>query len=517
MALTPDPPPLYPSPPGATATWPAAPLDQGGSDTITTTSGGPNFDILGRDGNPATPEQVDIIETLLFNWPYQDPHGSWCGVLGGAYVGRGGGRFTHDATILFEFRTAAEVAAVAAGTHGEVPFAATVYNAPLAGGGPLPPADGYAAFQGGPYVPADWVGYPFHRVLIREDLLAGGAGAQWAGAAFLGETILHEMGHVAQGMLMDLYGPDYVIDNTCAMFGVPSSHWGDVALNWADRAVEASAEFYKDMCMDWRRYDNRTNLQLPRGKFLDFLKLYVDYFENPYWDYHNIASAFYSYDFVRSGYVLGGVQPVALWLPDYHNVPHGVAMGGALAWPHVGDTPQLRYNFHPDDEDWLSDFHDDFGDPVDAVTAATTMGKVKLGFDYQPLSDWGTGGFSAAIRVDEVEINPADVPSGKGVINADLTGLPAEGHVMSMAFPGGPPWHYPRPDAPPHIDDAILPPAAYSVLPAPAPKRKPWWEWNGIKRTRQMIRDITWPYHGGPVDLDSQLQLGDGVRGVVRL
>lgn len=500
MALTPDPPPLYADPPAASPTTPSGTT---GADTITTYTNGPGYDILGRDGAPPDAVYADIIQTLANQYPTAAPNGSWWGDWGGFYLGTGGGRHPQPPIILFEIRTAAEVI-VAAGAlrPGETPFAASVFNAGLAATATLPAADGGSWFNSGnaPYDPdTDRI---FHRILIRDDLLTGGAGTRFAGEAFFRETCMHEVGHLIAAMIATLYGDDYLRTNVCGFFGRPTSAWDDHDLPWGDRVEEAAAEFYKDMVLPSREYDNRTNLDLPEARFGDFKQLYVDYFENPYWDYENReapnwqASTFLS----EAGYVQVTQQRSHVWVPDLATLPHGtggnIGTWRALRWPHVGDTPRFHFNFHPEDDSWIDDFAADTSDPV---VAATFLGKIHVGFSWQPLGNWGAllSEIEPPLRNDIYEVNPESEPDGKGLVTADLSGLPDEGFVMQTGFGDftpTPEWIHPRPDADTHVDPARLPLAAYDPYPAAKADRRPWWEWSGIRRARYAIRDIPWPY-----------------------
>lgn len=520
MPLTPEPPPLYASPPAASATTPTG---TDGADTITTYTNGSGFDILGRDGNPPDELYADIIDTLANQYPHQDPHGSWWGNWGGSYLGTGGGRKPQAPIILFEIRSAAEVTTAAGALHpGETPFSVSVYDTDLTGGGPLPPADGSGWFNGEPYAPGSLDDRKIHRVLIREDLIAGGAGAAFAGEDFFRETCMHEVGHLIAAMIGELYGIDYLIDNACALFGRPTSDWNDHGLPWEDRVEEAAAEFYKDAVLPSRRYDNRTNLPLPETGFDDWLRLYVDYFENPFWDYENIEGPVWRGDATafspRVVFLLSEAGHV--WAEDYATLPHGtgISIGAwrALRLPQLGDTPRLHFNFHPDDDSWIDDFSDDTSDPE---VAATFLGKVHVGFSWQPFGNWGAIGGEVAgpLRNDIYEVNPVSEPDGKGQLDADLSGLPADGFVMQTAFGDftpEPEWAFPRPDADTHADPAILPGSVYAATyPQPHADLRPWWEWSGIGRARYPLRAIVWPY--APTG-DTWLELGPPSDAVIR-
>lgn len=88
------------------------------------------------------------------------------------------------------------------------------------------------------------------------------------GRTFYQETVVHELGHVHQGLL-----DSDAVAALCDMFGQPVSHWNDQDLPWEKRVQEAQAETFKDVFLPSRRFDNRTRLRLPKARFADWLEV----------------------------------------------------------------------------------------------------------------------------------------------------------------------------------------------------------------------------------------------------
>lgn len=103
----------------------------------------------------------------------------------------------------------------------------------------------------------------------------------YAGLKFVQETVAHEVGHVVAGVKIN--SPDLIAEmcklfiRTDPMTGErsvgDSSRWA--AGEWPDRIGEAVAETFKDVFLakEMRKFDNRTNWDLPESNFRDYLRL----------------------------------------------------------------------------------------------------------------------------------------------------------------------------------------------------------------------------------------------------
>lgn len=537
MTLLIDPPPRVRAIAHSTERWPPNKLDHGGSDTIQINGSGPSFDILGHGGALPTPAQVAAVERTMFNTPptgsFPDAYGSWVNYDWDAVVGRGL-EWQFPPYVLYEFRTAAEVAAVAS-AHAHHLLAVTFQDPVFLDAipGDQPPLDGNGTYNGGPYTSGDWPNQPFIRVLISEDIL--GDPGPFGGEQFLIECIQHETGHIVQVMLRALYGDDYLRKCTCDIFGRPEAEWDTGA--WQDRVIEASAEVFKDLMLPGRKYDNRTNVPLPETRLADFEQLYVEYAETSYWSYENTIHPNYfdtgSGDFGSARHFgwfdnHASSQPFAIFArPD---IAHGGSVylpsytdafgRRSLHWPPEGDTLRVHWNF-----DWHA-----YGAPLDGEATAppgrawadmdaTYEAKVQFQVSFYPVDmalQLSMDVPTAPLLAEDVwDVNPIDNPTGKGTHNITWPpGLPDEGVVVILRMGKAGAWAHPRPDAPPVDDPPLLPfevtwrwvddPAELAASFGGADPfwrddgvndvTRPWWEWAEGVRKNTFPRAFPWPY-----------------------
>lgn len=548
------PPPTPPTRPAHPASdWnPLAPVARGGGDYIKIDSSYMSFEVLGRAGAKASDVNIDAVQTVLWNDPTMAALGSWITMHWESYIGRGAGLREAPPFILFEFRTQAEVEEAAQGGHGFIPFAVTYFEQDLsAPSAHLPACDGLDPY-GDPYEQSSWGDTPFVRILIREDLLLGGAGEEWSGRPFLCETVCHELGHVVIYLLMKAYGVAWVKEKACAIFGRPLGEWDAGA--WEDRVQEAVAETYKDVMMPKRAYDNRTNIKLAEGSFTDFKTLFVDlaediYFENA--DNHPLQ--------LRSGGAWAGNgyivtdQPGFAFTPPYQPsylfttparwaelqalgpLAGSVSQNHLLAWPHTQGSLRVHWNFNvvphsPADFGLWPDF------------SPQTDARINLGFQFWTADaalapgPGQIGNPGVLLGEVSVEVNPETNASGYGYVDLPFGALPfsppADGMLVMFAPIGRTPWAHPydggsgspNDEAPylPRPDVQIWDPDTSTWMygapgqNAGADYVKPWMEALNLPKLRRPLRDLPWPY-AGSVPLDSTLTVGQMDIGVVRM
>lgn len=101
-----------------------------------------------------------------------------------------------------------------------------------------------------------------YTVTLRPDLDDPNRDPLYNGKSFYEETVVHELGHVAQMALADSSAQH---DSFCDMFGAPHTDWTiseATPQGWETAVVEAVAETFKDMWFPDRKFDNRTRWKL---------------------------------------------------------------------------------------------------------------------------------------------------------------------------------------------------------------------------------------------------------------
>lgn len=283
----PPPQPTLPS----SSRYPANFEDPGSTATI----GQGYYYIFGRNGNPPPPAlEADIISAIDDRWPddpLASPLATWLAVYWWSwYIGTATPFGDLTPLLSIEIRTPAEVTAAAGPGAPPIVFAETGWDDNPA----FPAHDGMTSFGASPGDPA-WfdAGQRWIRVLIRDDLVSGGAGAEWAGDAFFIECIAHELGHASMFLLEQNYGASFVHTNLCDIFGKPTTAWDNPSDAWEDRVAEMAAESFKDMVYPGRVYDNRTNGELAEARFEDFRLLMTELVENVWWSIDNTGDLRY--------------------------------------------------------------------------------------------------------------------------------------------------------------------------------------------------------------------------------
>lgn len=379
--------------------------------------------MFGRAGHDPNPELESWIYDSLAVYPTVNEWGTYVNTgRWWQYTGTHPRALPDRLLVTVELRSAAELEATRGAGSPPVIFAMSGWD----GAAGFPPPDG---LSGGAPI-SSWE-RPIYRILVRDDLAAGGAGAQWSGRQFFVETVVHELGHAAQSVLMHLYDEAWLAANLCDVFGVPTTHWNDPDLPWSERVIEASAEAFKDVAFPNRRYSNRTHLPLPESRYDDFLTVMFDYIENAYWEtnntdethmvtdtaFDNLGTA----DYVtalpsfadHSWFQFVGESIAAATPPDLpilSNVPGAQKRMSAphiLSWPPTGEWT-LHYDFSYGDWDTpgaylFEDIPPPGGNPANRVHArfsiefwdlTTTPGSLGTPYghyDFIDLLDTGSG------------------------------------------------------------------------------------------------------------------------------
>lgn len=485
------------------------------------------IDIFGRAGNPPDTDLDDWIRTAINNDPEDDEYGSWAQPTSWmCYVGGPG--FVAQPVVSVELRTAAEIHTA---SGDPTSFAYTAWgDAPN-----MPPTDGRDRF--GDTVTDNWPDAPLIRILIQEDLVAGGAGTDWDGKDFFLESVLHEFGHATMMLLAFIYGDAYVIENVCYLFGKPTSQWNNPALPWGDRVVEGAAELFKDIVFPHRRYTNRTSLRMPQSKFEDWRYLFIQLPESPYWDLGNTDAlnthedGFFN-NLGSTSYITGRKQALIFAVHE-ESFPGAFGLSFLshagkrnLHWPLNG-VITLNYNFDPTGSDadpgagsrWGD--VDGFGLPVfnfntEAGLSGQPGNRVRWGLDvdfrsldntvalgsirfpiWPPVGDPDPTHYIAPISGSFV-VDPADIVFVPGVSE-----LPAEGFTMRVGVMSA--------------SDTTQP--KYTLYPSDS-GGFPWgrslmWPWLEYSAQRvAFTRDVPWPYVVTPT---GTLRIGPAAHGRVIL
>lgn len=479
--------------------------------------------IFGRDGQQPDSTLTEWIDTAVSFWPYQDPYGSWSYPGGWAGLAGTGGDFPDDLVVAIELRTAAEVAAAGPGHGGDgIVFAVTDWE----GAAGFPPLDGLTNFG------IDRSGWSpetrFIRILIREDLAAGGAGERWGGRGFFIETLMHEFGHATMMMLEADYGTDYLVQNVCNLFGRPTSDFNDPDLPWGERVVEAAAEFYKDTVFPHRRYPTRAAYRLPSARFEDFRTLFFDYVEIPYWsvfndeDLHVRENQFFENTGAASYVHLPrtvALQFVSEEFAGPRELNFTFRSGKVLHWP-INGSLTFRWNFDP------RPYYDPAGEPVpgynwDDLDADTDEPRYIFGPppEGQPLNyvniefdaefwDLETTTFLGSFRFGLFGTEGAPIPPAAGSREVEipaeiLAAIPPEGCAVFLG-------RYPAGDATLPKFDLYPSDPGGTGEPAGLSAAWPWLE-GSLQTARPTLRPFPYPIYGIP----GRLTLGPPLIGKV--
>lgn len=468
--------------------------------------------ILGRAGNPPPTEAAAwLYETINFTsddtdwWTYANPFG-WTSWAGSAID------LDHDLAFIItvEFRSAAEVAAAGGGGH---PFAVNNF----AGAPGFPAMDG-AQMDGSPTPTFDR--RRVIRILIREDLASGGAGQQWSGRAFLTESLVHELGHVALLMLIDLYGEEYVVQTLSEIFGRPESAWNSESIPWEDRTIECVAEAFKDVAFPLRRYDSRTTYKLPRARLADFTELMFDYLQFPYWRAQNTfpmtvrEDQFFNNLGATSRVRDANIAEVFFRPPSITSSQPPATLAGIYEWPPRGSMElHWNYNWAPAPDfgvAWDDLVFVDFNPPGEPGTfCKINLGIVWVG--YGGSEQFFASDFNPFLR-DEFD-NAPPIAGDMTLFPTDDGGLlgsaPEEGVRALIGFEGNGPvpkadlWEFDGPHFPGEwFDNRIGMPYTW-----------PWVDWS-LKAARGLVIQIPWPY---PRRLMGVVRLGPVQDGRVEL
>jgi hypothetical protein len=341
------------------------------------------------------------------------------------------------------------------------------------------------------------------------------------------EILVHEMGHVAMGLLIEMYGLDYVRDNLCEMFGASTSQWDSPSIPWEYRVVEAAAETFKDFAYPGRLYNNRTQLKLPISLAADFMKLFWGHTRTPYWDYSDGYSPFFWTvdNFHSSGpdwtFVNGpSIQrSFCFATPEFvaANPNHPSFVGRKpFLWPIEGDTIRLRWNFNVEPYEPLPigatfglheglEIHWSDYDP-------TYEAKIQLAALFYPIGL--SGSLGALLDEQIVEVNPVNNSTGYGTVDITIpSGLPAQGFEIALSNSGADnfqAWEHPR--TPPAYDGTSLP---WPLVPQDA-FTSPYTEWRGgIRLTPWPIPTPPWPYDVAKPTPGGGVIIGGGGGGIV--
>lgn len=176
----------------------------------------------------------------------------------------------------------------------------------------------------------------------------------FSGLKFVQESVAHEIGHVVAGVKVN--DPDKIAE-MCGLFIRTDPVTGDVSVGssgrwsageWPDRIGEAVAETFKDVFLpkSMRKFDNRTNWDLPRGNFKAFLRLMglnIEGFDEP----KQVQGTYYSPTVTEQGNVFAGASPSSQYHADLQSfgvddrpfwAAKGLSAAGLGAPVPFGDT-----------------------------------------------------------------------------------------------------------------------------------------------------------------------------------
>lgn len=161
----------------------------------------------------------------------------------------------------------------------------------------------------------------------------------FSGLKFVQESVAHEIGHVVAGVKVN--DPDKIAE-MCGLFIRTDPMTGEVSVGnssrwsageWSDRIGEAVAETFKDVFLpkSMRKFDNRTNWDLPQGNFKAYLRLMglvIEGFDEP----KQVQGTYYSPTLTEQMNVGGGETPSE----NYHADLQSFGVGDRPFWVAKG-------------------------------------------------------------------------------------------------------------------------------------------------------------------------------------